>query len=354
MSHQSDPVMHICHVNLARGFRGGERQTELLIRELSEKGIQQTLLARHAQPLVSRLADTSGLKIIELRKPFWLKAGYVEGDLVHAHENKAAHLASIAHGRGGPPYLITRRVDNKPGTSGSTRRMYERAGHLVAISQAIAGILRDRWPDKPLSVIPSALGKLPHDEQASQALRQKWQGRLVIGHMGALDNSQKGQVYLIRAMHQLVKRCPQVHCVFLGDGPDREWFTKEAQAADYIEFAGHVDNVGDYLAAFDIFAFPSLHEGLGSSLLDAMDFSLPIVASAVDGIPDIVSQDDNGLLVPPSDAQALSDALQKLVSDADLRERLAGAGKRRSLGYRPEVMAQSYIDLYQNMLSVTG
>lgn len=343
--------MQVCHVNLARGFRGGERQTELLIRALAKQGMSQRFVGRKGEPLLEKLADVSGLELAAISKPFWLKKSAIQGDVVHAHENKAAHLAAGARKSTGLPYVITRRVDNPPGTNRHTRNMYRHASAVAAISHAIAGILAEYEPGLRAELIPSALGRLGSSAENVQTLRKKWSGKTVIGHVGALDNSQKGQVHLIRAMRRVIETVPNAHCVLLGSGNDEDWFRQEAEGLGCIEFAGHVPNVGDYLAAFDLFAFPSLHEGLGSSLLDAMYFALPIVASNVDGIPDIVHDGQNGLLVAAGDEAALADKLIKLLNNAEERQRLGSRGKAMSEGYTPEVMAEKYVALYQRVLS---
>lgn len=347
--------VRVCHVNLARGFRGGERQTELLIRGLAaQAGISQRFVGRRNEPLLEKLADVDGLELVSIAKPFWLKKSQLVGDVVHAHENKAAHLAAGARKAGGPPYLITRRVDNPPGTNRLTRQMYRNASAVVAISTAIAKILRAYEAGLTPELIPSSLGRLEQKAEAVAALKARWAGKIVIGHVGELDNSQKGQVHLIRAMKAVIQVVPNAHCVLLGSGKDEAWLRQEAEGMDCIEFAGYMPNVGDYLAAFDVFAFPSLHEGLGSSLLDAMYFALPIVASEVDGIPDIVKNDINGLLVPAADENALAERLQLLLKDAQLQRRLGDKGKQMSTDYVPEVMAEKYQHLYQRVIQASS
>lgn len=346
--------MQVCHVNLARGFRGGERQTELLIRSLAEQGVSQRFVGRQGEPLLEKLADVVGLDCVGISKPFWLKKSALQGDVVHAHENKAAHLAAGARRSAGLPYVLTRRVDNAPGTNRHTRSMYRNASAVVAISTAIGEILQRYEPGLQPELIPSALGRLESHPDKSEMLKQQWAGKTVIGHVGALDNAQKGQVHLIRALRSVVKAVPNVHCVLLGSGKDEAWFRQEAEGLNCIEFAGHVPNVGDYLAAFDVFAFPSLHEGLGSSLLDAMYFALPIVASNVDGIPDIVHDGQNGFLVAAGDEQALASKLMELLKNPEEQQRLGRRGKAMSEGYTPEVMAEKYLALYQRVLAQKG
>jgi glycosyltransferase involved in cell wall biosynthesis len=120
---------------------------------------------------------------------------------------------------------------------------------------------------------------------------------------------------------------------------------------DNIIFEGFVDNVGDYLAAFDLFAFPSLQEGLGSILIDAMNAELPIVASDVDGIPDLIQNEENGLLVSPADSALLAEKLVCLYEDKELSARLASKAQSDSRRLFPPVITERYLrEIYPNAL----
>jgi glycosyltransferase involved in cell wall biosynthesis len=346
--------MRVCHVNLARGFRGGERQTELLIRALAARGVAQRAIVRRDEELARRLADVPGLDLRSVSRPFLLHVGLARGWLLHAHESKAAHFAHLAHCLTGTRYLVTRRVDNPPSTSWLTRRLYRRAAAVVVISSAIARILQTYQPMLAPRLIPSAQARLSADPEQVARIRARWPGKFLVGHVGALDNSQKGQLYLIHAARRLASSCPQILFVLLGDGKDEAWLKREAADLPNISFEGYVRNVGDWLGALDLFAFPSLHEGLGSTLLDAMSFGLPIVASAVDGIPDIVHDGGNGLLVPPADEQRLADAILRLYRDPALRARLGAEGQRMAQSYTPELMADAYLALYRRLVDGAG
>lgn len=346
-------ALKICHVNLARGFRGGERQTELLIRALSGQGIRQKLIARKDQPLARRCADVNGLEIAEIGKPFGWHWQAGKDWLLHAHEAKAVRFAHRCYRKCGSPYILTRRVDNVPGDRQSTRSAHQDAAAVVAISAAIRKVLLDYEPklekQPGIDIVPSVCGMMQADQAAVAQLKQRWSGDFVVGHVGALDNSQKGQYYLIEAARALSVSHPQVRFVLLGAGKDETAFKTQAKGLGNIVFEGHVTNVADYLAAFDLFAFPSLHEGLGSTLLDAMSFGLAIVASDVDGIPEIIKHEDNGLLVPPADAAQLQQALVRLIEDDDLCAKLGRNGLQRVSEYTPEIMARSYLDIYRSI-----
>src|SRR5688572_15564721 len=105
--------VRIAHVNLARGFRGGERQTQLLITALSELGLQQILVARFDSPLL-QIRDVPGLKFYPVSKPYWKHVPGLRGlrpDLLHAHDAKAAQWSLLNHCFSSTPYVITRRMD---------------------------------------------------------------------------------------------------------------------------------------------------------------------------------------------------------------------------------------------------
>lgn len=341
--------MKICHVNLARGFRGGERQTELLIRGLAAQGVRQQLVCRHDSPLRARLARVDGLECAPTGKPYLRALPALRGaDLVHAHEARAAQLACLGSLWPKRPYVITRRVPNRPKNNLLTRAVYRRAARTVVLSRAIAQALRQRELGTELPVIPSMCAGLPADRERAAALRARHAGRFIVGHVGALVVHHKGQDLLIEAARMLGAR---YQFVLVGTGRDEARLRAQARDLDNVEFAGFQSAVGDYLAAFDVLAFPSRHEGLGSSLLDAIQHRVPIVAAAVGGIPEVIEHERTGLLVPPDDAHALSQAVQRLHDDAALRSALAERAWAGLGRFQPDVIAARYLELYRDVLA---
>ena len=118
-------------------------------------------------------------------------------------------------------------------------------------------------------------------------------------------------------------------------------------------FVGYVDNVADYLAALDVFVFPSRHEGLGSTLLDAMAFGLPIVATRVGGIPEIVKDQVNGFLVQVGDTDAMVGHLQTLLRDGSLRRTISAANLQAAELYTALQMALRYEKIYEGIIART-
>lgn len=343
--------MTICHLNFNKGFRGSGRQTEILIRALAERGFEQRAGLRAGSELAERLAGIDRLQIVELRKPFFIHPSVCKGvKLVHAHTGQAAQLAAVGHLIHRTPYIITRRVDNPIGNHLMNRLAYRNASRVVALSRVIRDRVTDLIPELDVAMIPSALAELPVNPASVDRLRAKYAGKFLVGHTGELCNVHKGQLTLIRAARRLQDEAPDMHILLMGHGEDEELFRREAEGLNNVELVGFVDNVGDYLSVLDVFTYPSLHEGMGSAILDAMDFGLPVVATHVDGIPDIVERDVTGLLVPPADSEGLAESLLRIYRDPELRQRMGRAGRERAGRFSPERMAELYLELYEPFL----
>ncbi|WP_110654256.1 glycosyltransferase [Salinicola halimionae] len=353
--------LHVRHVNLARGFRGGERQTLLLIEALArlgkqQGGIDQSLVCRRDSPMREALADLDIDADITLIDADHALAGHCHHDrhrpkatLTHAHEAKAVHWAWAERRLRGTPYLLTRRVPQPVKDKRFNRLTYRGAATAVAISSVIESHLRDRnWC--PVTRIPSVLSGQPSDASRVKALRERFAERRVIGHIGALVDRHKGQRVLIETARRLRETHPDVCFLLLGEGDDGEALKAESAELDNVIWEGFQRNVGDYLEIMTLFAFPSRNEGLGSTLLDAMDHGVPIVASNVDGIPDLIEDDVSGVLVPVGDSDALAAALTALLEDPARRQRLATGASRRLSAFTPNAMATAYLALYRQLV----
>ncbi|MCF8094815.1 MAG: glycosyltransferase family 4 protein [Desulfobacteraceae bacterium] len=344
----------ICHINLARGFRGGERQTELLVKEICKyEDIRQKVILRADCPLIDRLSGVDeSLELKPISKPYILHAGDVKDcDLIHVHEAKAGQFAYLATRIYKKPYVITRRVLKPLKANPFTRNVYSGAERVIALSGAVKYVLvRYDSTLNPL-VIPSMTSSLSSNQESRDKIKSRYKDKFLVGHAGALVNKDKGQQYIVEAAASMQHEYPQIHFLLLGQGRDEDRLKRMAAGLNNLEFAGFRANVGDYLGAFDLFLFPSLQEGLGSVLLDAMQFKLPIVATNVGGIPDIIEHGENGLLIPPADSGALADAVLYLYKNRDFCIRLAENAYKVSMKYKPSELARHYLQVYQSILA---
>jgi glycosyltransferase involved in cell wall biosynthesis len=342
-------MLTVLHVNLAKGFRGGERQTELLIRALAKHFKTKQLLAcREESPLRTRLADVENLSFVTANNQLSGHYTAPHADIVHAHEAKAVHWAYLHKLLKNTPYIITRRVDAVVKEKWLNKKTYSNASALIGISTIIANQLRDKqWGE--VYQIPSTLAHLEVDQKEGESFRNTFPGKTIIGHVGALVDKHKGQKVLIEAASLLEKSHPDLHIVFFGDGADKEELESLSKDIKNITWMGFKPKIGDYLPYFDLFAFPSRNEGLGSTLLDVMDAGVPIIASNVGGIPDIVIDNETGILIEANDSSALKDAIIKLSSDKALQTRLVEGAKKQIENYTPQKMAERYFSIYEKI-----
>ncbi len=340
----------IAHVNFAKGFRGGERQTQLLIEQLSLQGYQQKLLTRVDSELAQSCSHIENLEIIPTRKPYIFHASTVKGStLIQAHETKALQFAYFAHLLYNIPYVVTRRVDNPLKTNFLNKKMYAAAFKTVVLSKAIQKEVLRVSPDAKTEIIPSAFSDSSVDKVEASKIQERFKGKFLIGNVGALVDSHKGQSFLIEAARKLESTHPDIHFILLGRGEDEERFKKQAEGLTNITFEGFVNNVNDYISCFDLFVFPSRHEGLGSVLFDVMQLSVPIIATDVGGIPDIITNGENGILVPACDAGAIEESIISLYNNKEKREQLSKNALKSIHMYAPENMAKRYQKLYKTI-----
>lgn len=207
---------------------------------------------------------------------------------------------------------------------------------LITESEASRKYLVEQLGYKPTKVTTIYNGVDIASWPISKVAREKLRARLrlepadvLVGAVGRLDE-QKGHRYLLEAVAKL-KAAQPVKLAIIGDGPLRrelEGLARTLRIEEDVTFVGEAQDVPSWLSAFDVFVLPSLWEGLPNALLEAMAMGLAVIAAGVDGVPEIVDHDVDGLLCAPKDSQSLFVQLQDLVMDPELRSRLGGAAKR--------------------------
>ncbi len=346
----------VTHINLSHGFRGGERQTVLLIHGLSRFNLEQCVICRKTSPLISQLEGVPNLTIHTVSdKPDarFLSLFQIDkkSNLIQAHETLAGHVAFLQHGFQHIPYVLTRRVDHRIRNNVFNKMMYTRAFACVGVSSVVSKIMADTF-GVTTSTIHDAQSELEANAKEASKIQKQWDGRFVIGHVGALIDSNKGQSTILDAAKKLQKVIPNLLIVFLGEGTDKEMLKRKAQGLP-VEFLGFHNNVADYLSNFDVFAFPSNYEGLGSSILDAMHLGIPVVATNVGGIPDIVEDQISGLLIERGNSEQLADKIVELRSNKNLKEQLIAGGRIVAKNHSVEAISQQYLALYEQVLRKT-
>jgi glycosyltransferase involved in cell wall biosynthesis len=170
--------------------------------------------------------------------------------------------------------------------------------------------------------------------------------------VGMLEE-RKGHRYLLEAIaiaNRARSEAPRIKCAIAGEGSKRDelaTFAKELGIARDVLFLGMIGDSRQLLDALDAFVFPSLKEGLGVALLEAMACGLPVVASRAGGVIDIVEDNQSGVLVAPRDAASIADAIATLVTDTPRRANLGSAGRVRIVeNFSIDATTKKTIDLY--------
>jgi glycosyltransferase involved in cell wall biosynthesis len=175
---------------------------------------------------------------------------------------------------------------------------------------------------------------------------------LVVGTVGSLT-PKKDHHTLLRAAARAARSVPGLRVVVVGQGPledDLRAAAGDLGIGEAVLFTGHREDARRLLGAFDVFALPSLHEGLPISLLEAMARARPVVASRAGGMPEVVTDGRDGLLVPVGDAPALGDALVRLLRNPGLRERLGRAARRRAGEFDIRTAVRRQEEVYGKLL----
>lgn len=179
---------------------------------------------------------------------------------------------------------------------------------------------------------------------------------LVVGTVGRLVPI-KGHKYLIEAAPKILKEVPGVRFVLVGDGnlrPKLQRLTHTLNIQDAFLFLHWRSDIPKIINMFDLFALPSLNEGMGKVLVEAMAAGKPIVASDTGGIPDLVTHGYNGLLVPPGNPSRLAEAIVTLLKDSNRRQEIGKNGKLLAQRYSLESMVEKIETLYEELLAKNG
>lgn len=361
----ADRPLRIAHVTTERGHGGGEVQLGLLIAGLARSGHRQTLVCP-AGAALGALAAAAGAEVIAMPLrtyvsflDVWrLRRILREHDVAHLHTGRASWLGSLAARSVRVPRVVTRRTMRAVAPGWRARLVYGPPDvRVVAVSNSVADVLRRGGVDDAhLEVVLDSvhLDRIPvrAGRAATRATLGVADGEFLALAAGKLAHG-KGFDVLIAAIARLPD--PSVRCFIAGDGPERAALQAQIERAGLLRrvtLLGSRDDVGDLLAACDVFVMPSRHEGLGNAAMEALGRERPVVASRVGGLAELVEDDVNGLLAPPEDPTALAAAITRLRVDADLRARLAAAGPARlDRGLRPEQGVAAYRRIYAGLVA---
>jgi L-malate glycosyltransferase len=366
--------MFSLHVDTARTWRGGQNQVLLTVNGLRAIGQRAALVAHPDGELRRRAAEGLDLIPIAPRTEVDLSAAWkfsrivtrLAPDVIHAHDPHGVAMAALALSIGSasaksgrmPALVVARRVDFHLKGNSFSRWKYRQVDCFIAASEAIRQMLVADGVAAERTVTVHEGIDIEHVAAAAPVNVHEafWlpHGSPVVGNVAALV-PHKGQRYLIDAAHLVVQQIPDARFVILGEGELREHLEKqvhEHHLEKHVLLPGFRTDVLGCIKGFDLFVMSSVTEGLGTSLLDAMACGRPIVATRAGGIPEIVKDGVNGLLVPPRDAHALAEAIVGALKRPDRLRQMGDAGFALvNERFTVERMVQQTADVYTSVKS---
>jgi L-malate glycosyltransferase len=335
------------HLDTATTWRGGQHQVLLTVLGLRERGHRAVLVAHPGGVLYRRASEGDDLVPLSPRSEVDLASAWrlskiiasYRPEVVHAHDPHGVAMASMAlsfGARGAAPRLVaSRRVDFHLQKHSFSRWKYRQVALFVAASAAIRDILiHDGVPAARIVVVHDGIDVERVAKVAAADIHQEFwfpKGAPVVAHVGALVNH-KGQKFLVEAMAQVRRQMPDAQLVIFGEGDLREPLSRQIRDLGldkHVVLAGFRDDVLALTRSAELFVMSSVTEGLGSAVLDAMALGLAVVGTRAGGIPEAIEDGVTGLLVPPGRADALAEAIVRLLRDPAARQRMAAAGRAR-------------------------
>jgi glycosyltransferase involved in cell wall biosynthesis len=328
-------------------------------KERGVKVVEIPSLFRRINPVQDTKALNSLRKLISREKP----------DIVHTHTYKAGILGCWAAKVGGVPHIV------------HTPHGHVFYGHFdplttqvfktiekctVPIMERVVALTEGErkdyinfgvCPSEKLVTIHSGvdLGRFGNGQGKIEEIRKAFgvaPDAVVVGTVGWLLPI-KGSMQLLHAMGNIWNGRGDLNLVYVGKG-DLEGSLKAEAAAmgveDRVQFLGWRDDVHEIMPMMDVFVLPSMMEGMGRALVEAMAAGKPVIGSRVGGIPDLVKDGYNGLLVEPGDVSGLAKAIQKLVADENLRRTMGERGRAMAPAYSVEKMVEKINGLYMSLL----
>ncbi len=364
--------LKVVHLDTGSALRGGQRQLLLLARELRERGHEQLIVCPEGSALEVR-AGRESFPVLTLPRhdpahlhgAFQLRQQIVARpvQIVHAHDGRSQNLAWLASVGLPVRRIATRRVTFLPNSLLGLRLRYTvTCHHVIAVSEFIRRLLLNAGvPRARIELVYDGieLPAAPPSPERRAALRAVWgfgPEDLLVGHVGAFT-AEKGQDVAVQAVLRLRDQHPRLALLLAGGGPllDSPSFRNLAeQAQGRVKLLGPIEDLSEFLFSLDLFVMPSMSEGLGSSALAALAHGLPVIASRVGGLPELVEEGVTGWLVPPGSPAPLAEALARAARDRDLLARLSANAREKAAMFLSDRMVERTESLYHRALAAAS
>ena len=359
--------MNIAHITESTSNSGGVEQAILLIKGLRKNGHNITLITQPESQISQRLAN-SGIKIrtLRMRQDYDILSAltlrnilkHENIDILHAHHPRAHAIGLMATlGLPNIKFVVTRRVIFNLRNNIFSRLKYKvkRIDKFVVVSKAIEKDFLDYGVSpKILEVIYNVTDTGRFNPGIRSDIRRELRISDTDFVVSLLGNYSfyKGHTFLLEAIPAVLKSFPSVKFIFAGKVPDKVTnLSGKLNVGNSVFFLGFRSDVPEILKASDLLVCPSTMEGLAGSLIEAMAMKLPTVATNVGGNSEIVKHNETGILIPPGNVKAISDAISYIIENPNIAKKMGEEGSRVvKKTFSVETMISKHEKLYAELL----
>lgn len=360
--------MRVLHVESGRHLYGGALQVLYLLQGLQNKADCQNYLVCprlsdiqscsheyadqiYTLPIKGDLDFTFFLRLLKIIKK-------VQPDIVHVHSRRGADIWGGLAGRlSGVKTILSRRVDN-PESRLVVKAKYRLFDKIIVISRKIGEVLlKEGIAPEKIACVPSAVDFLKYQQTCEYKwFYQEFNLAQDVKPIGVIAQfiPRKGHTYVLDALPAIIQEHPKAHFIFFGKGPlenEMQRLIQEKGLQQHVTFAGFRNDLDQILPCLYMLVHPALMEGLGVCLLQAAAAGLPLVATNVGGIPEIVQHGVNGYLLPAANKIKISQAVNSLLADRVMAAEFGKKGREMvKKNFSIPAMVNGNYKLYLNLL----
>ncbi|MDH3254298.1 MAG: N-acetyl-alpha-D-glucosaminyl L-malate synthase BshA [Acidobacteriota bacterium] len=247
-------------------------------------------------------------------------------------------------------------VGNDPNYLETTRFGIEKSDAVTAVSESLRRDTQEQLGiSNHIDVVPNFIEPERFERARKEGGGRRWAkpGEMILVHVSNF-RPVKRVMDVLRVFHRVREKLP-VHLLLVGDGPDRakvERYCRECDTCDVITFIGNLPLVEEVLAGADLFLLPSETESFGLAALEALSCEVPVIATRVGGLPEVVDHGSTGFLFPVGDVEAMAEAAIELLGDDEKRAQFGREARRQAIErFREEVVVERYRDVYRRVVA---
>lgn len=360
--------LYILHLSSEKSWGGGEQQIAYLLENMPDQRVKQIVVCRKGSAFEHYCMENKvvhyAIKMrgsLDLSSSITVKNIYIENeiDIIHVHSSNSHSIAVLASILGANANIVLSRRNAFPVKNNFyTKWKYNHHSikRIVCVSKAVQTevlkVVRNQHLSKVVydgvDVRRIKYNKASLPSVLNQSKEKKF---FLVGTTSTVSQN-KDPYTFIKVAQKVIQTFPKVHFIWFGDGPELEnakFYVEQLNLQDNVFFEGFIPNVWLYIHAFDVFLFTTKSEGLGSSVLDSFAANVPVIASNVGGIPEMIADHISGILCKPGDVESFASAIMEIIKNPKLKDILRMNARKQLDFFNVDSMAESMLNVYREV-----